>query len=120
SRTNIEDTVAMFRLAYRVGGHRALSRDLNAVWVQALSLTGRLAEFRSALTTQRVNRSVLWAADADALHPGNPTPAATAWLAELNRPFTDLDIEPLNFHEGDGLAFDRVYAATTETGTDAD
>ncbi|MDT0202068.1 glycosyltransferase family A protein [Nocardioides sp. AE5] len=120
SGTNVEDTVAVFRLAYRVGGHRALSGDLNAVWVQALSLAGQLGAFRSVLTPRRVNSSVLWAADADALHPGSPTTADAAWLAELNRPFAALGIEPLGLRGGEGVAFDRVYAAATADDPDPD
>lgn len=68
--TAAQDASALFALAYRVGGRRVLARQLDAVWIEALHLAGRLEEFRSALKRAQAPEGVWWAAEADDAHPG--------------------------------------------------
>lgn len=120
SADHATDAAAVFELAYRVGGRRAMGRDLDGIWVQCLALSGRLSSFRSALRGSIGIRDALWAADTDALLPppqelhdgvDHRHPQHQEWWTALNRPLADVGLEPLTIEPGDGHAFDRIACA---------
>lgn len=123
SADHVQNAADIFELAYRIGGRRAMGRDLDFVWVQCLALSGRLDSFRSALRASTGIRDALWAADTDALHPGSSGleagiddqhPDHGEWLDSLNRPLTAAQLEPLTILAGGGNPFDRIECAVPD------
>jgi O-antigen biosynthesis protein len=105
-----EDTAALLRLAYQVGGRRALLKQLDTVWVQAVYLAGRLEDLGDLLRHSDAAPAAWWGGEGDAAHPGEVTAQARDWLDILNRPLREAGLEPVTFLEGQASAFDRLTA----------
>lgn len=106
SVTRTPDTVQLFELAYKLGGHRALGRYLNPVWIHTLAIEGKLPKYRHLFEGDGA-KEALWAADVDAEHPsrgGDPN----AWIELLNRPLVDCELAPVKFDSTKSPYFDAI------------
>lgn len=115
SRSEVEghaaEAVNVFDLAYRLGGPAVLARGMEHLWAEATSLTGRFAEFESALDSVASPES-LWAARTDGLHPGSTRfDSADAWLSAFNEPFVAAGLEPIRLSGNAASPFDRLTAS---------